>query len=61
MGIKHLVLLSGILLMTSSCQVDRVKLKENNDQLQKKVDSLKNELYECNMMMEAYEGLPLGV
>ncbi|MEH6769449.1 hypothetical protein [Maribacter arcticus] len=36
-------------------------LRNEAEALTKDVDSLKNELYKCDMMLEAYEGMPLNI
>ncbi|MGB5667427.1 MAG: hypothetical protein WBM53_11295 [Maribacter sp.] len=36
-------------------------LEKENQRLQKKVDSLKNELHKCEMLMKAYENEPLSI
>ena len=34
---------------------------EENIRLRKEVDSLKNELNKCDMLIESYEGMPLNI
>ncbi|GEM_PF-4241789 len=41
--------------------IDPKVLENENIELRKQVDSLKNELNKCNMMIESYEGLPMGI
>lgn len=52
-----------LILIFTSCQGNSElnTLKKENQQLQKKVDSLKNELHKCDMLMESYEGMPLNI
>lgn len=44
-----------------SCETKTNEPQKETQQLQKEVDSLKNELYKCNMLLEAYEGMPLTI
>lgn len=46
-----------------SCQSNKeVKtLKKENQQLSKEVDSLRNELQKCDMMLEVYEGSLMNI
>jgi hypothetical protein len=36
-------------------------LEKENILLHQKVDSLKNELHKCDMIMESYEGMPINI
>lgn len=57
---KTVLLLS---LMLLGCNESKTieKLQQDNNLLIKKVDSLTKELNKCDMMLESYEGMPLGV
>ena len=48
-------------LLTLSCKSEPNDLKTENQKLQKEIDSLKNELYKCNLLIESYEALPLNI
>jgi hypothetical protein len=52
-----------ILLFVLGCgQPERLtELESENERLRTQVDSLTNELNKCDMMLEAYEGMPLGI
>lgn len=50
-----------IVVFLVSCNANNKSLERENIKLQKKVDSLKNELNKCDMMLESYEGLPMGI
>jgi hypothetical protein len=52
-----------IFLLVASCnQPNNLKeLEQDKQRLQMEVDSLRKELYKCDMMMELYEGMPMGV
>lgn len=36
-------------------------LRKENSKLQTEIDSLKSELYKCNLLIESYEGMPLNI
>lgn len=44
-----------------SCNSQPINLKEENELLKKKVDSLKVELEKCDMLIKAYEEMPLSI
>jgi hypothetical protein len=52
-----------IVLLVASCnQPNNLKeLKQDNQRLQMEVDSLKKELYKCDMMLKSYEGLMMAL
>ncbi|RRQ49820.1 hypothetical protein DZC72_04315 [Maribacter algicola] len=58
---KKISLIFGLLVVTSCKNVDIEVLESQNKKLQKEVDSLKNELYKCDIMLEAYEGQSLNI
>lgn len=53
----------ALLLLLASCNGnDRItNLEKENEVLQRKVDSLKNELHKCDMLLKSYEGMPMGI
>ena len=57
---KTVLLLSFMLIGCKEAQTIK-ELQRDNQLLQKKVDSLTNQLNKCDMMLEAYEGMPLGL
>ncbi len=59
---KPLVIYSILIVVfLISCNTNNKSLENENIKLQKKVDSLTNELNKCDMLLESYEGLPLGI
>lgn len=50
-----------IVVFLVSCDAHNKSIDRENIILQKKVDSLTNELNKCDMMLESYEGLPLSI
>ncbi len=50
-----------LFIMSCNTVPDIETLKLENEHLQKEVDSLKNELHKCEMLMESYEGMPLNI
>jgi len=52
-----------IVLLFIGCNTtpQKAELKKENERLQIEVDSLKNELYKCDMLMQAYENDPLTI
>lgn len=56
---KKLIL---FLLLVGCNTMDKEKVLKNELQfLKKENDSLRNELQKCDMMLESYEGLPMGI
>ena len=56
---KRILLL--LILMGCNQPLEVQTLEKENQRLQKKVDSLKNELHRCDMLMKAYENDPLTI
>jgi hypothetical protein len=52
-----------IVLLVASCnQPNNLKeLEQDKQRLQMEVDSLKQELYKCDMLIDSYEGMPMGI
>ena len=50
-----------VLSILLSCTNQKTDLTNKNQELQNKIDSLTNELNKCDMMLESYEGLPMGI
>ena len=44
-----------------SCNSSISNLETENVRLKKEVDSLKNKLHKCEMLIESYEGMPLNI
>ena len=58
------LLLVGLIVVINVNCVQHPQLKElelENKGLKKQVDSLKNELNNCDMMIQSYEGMPLSI
>ncbi len=51
----------GIAILTLSCKSEPDDLKMENRKLKKEIDSLKNQLYKCNLLIESYEAMPLNI
>ena len=48
-------------LVGCNTDLDIQAAKQENTRLQKEVDSLKNELHKCDMILESYEGMPMNI
>ncbi len=44
-----------------SCARSESNLESENIRLRTEVDSLRNELHKCDMLIESYEGMPLSI
>jgi len=52
-----------LLFLVASCNgnADIKSLNKQNEHLQKEVDSLRNELHKCDMLIQSYENDPLNI
>ena len=44
-----------------SCARSESNLESENIRLRTEIDSLRNELHKCEMLMDSYEGMPLNI
>ncbi len=50
-----------LVMVGCNAEPDIQAMKQENSRLQKEVDSLKNELHKCDMILESYEGMPMNI
>lgn len=63
---KHLICTATLfitlfILVGCNSDIEKQSLQIENRQLKIEIDSLKNELHKCEMLMESYEGMPLNI
>ena len=61
MGAIRAVTILLLSIIFYSCARSESNLESENMRLRKEVDSLKNELHKCEMLIESYEGMPLNI
>jgi len=61
MGVLKTITFLLLCFLFFNCARSESNLESENIRLRTEVDSLRNELYKCEMLMESYEGMPLNI